>query len=95
MTPDQKMNWFLKRQLSYDGRIQLSAEDLKKPWNIYDTNWDRSLFETYIPKKDETVYLSEKIGVSYGGGSAEEYDICHPDNRALFEKAAEVFHDTI
>ncbi len=95
VTPDQKMNWFLKRQLSYDGRIQLSAEDLKKPWNIYDTNWDRSLFETYIPKKDETVYLSEKIGVSYGGGSAEEYDICHPDNRALFEKAAEVFHDTI
>lgn len=41
------------------------------------------------------MYLNEKIGVSYGGGSAEEYDICHPDNHALFEKAAKVFDDTI
>ena len=41
------------------------------------------------------MYLNEKIGVSYGGGSAEEYDICHPDNKALFEKAANVFDDTI
>lgn len=95
MVIDQKMDWFLKRQLSYDGRLTLSAEDLKKPWNTYDRDWDSSLFETYIPKSEEIVYLNEKIGVSYGGGSAEEYDICHPDNRALFDKAARVFDDSI
>lgn len=89
------MNWFLKRQLSHDGRLDLSENDLKKSWNTHDKHWDASLFETYIPKLGEVVYLNEKIGVSYGGGSAEEYEICHPDNRALFEKAARVFDDTI
>ncbi len=39
--------------------------------------------------------MSEKIGLSYGGDSAEEYDICHPDNKILFERAATVFKDPI
>lgn len=95
VVPDQKMDWFLKRQLSYDGRLTLSADDLRKPWNTYDKNWDSSLFETYIPKSGEVVYLNEKIGVSYGGGSVEEYEICHPDNHVLFDKAARVFDDSI
>lgn len=92
---DQKMAWFLKRQLSCDGRIKLNDEELTKPWRITSSkHWDTSIFD-YIPKKNETVYLSEKIGVSYGGDSAEEYDICHPDNKTLFEKAAKVFKDPI
>lgn len=92
---NEKMNWFMKRQLA-DGRRKLTAEDLKNPWKLtYKDNWDKSLFETYIPEKGEVIYLSEKIGVSYGGGSAEEYDECHPDNRELFNKAAKVFDDTI
>jgi hypothetical protein len=92
---NEKMNWFMKRQLA-DGRRKLTTEDLKDPWRLtYKDNWDKSLFETYIPKKGEVVYLSEKIGVSYGGGSAEEYDECHPDNKELFNKAAKVFDDTI
>ena len=91
----EKMNWFMKRQLS-DGRRALTKEDLVNPWKItWKDDWDKSLFETYIPKKWETIYLNEKIGVSYGGGSAEEYDECHLDNRELFNKAAKVFDDTI
>lgn len=93
---NEKMNWFLKRQLSFDGRIDLSDADLTKPWKLsHRDNWDQTLFDTYTPKKGETVYLSEKIGVSYGGSSAEEFDIAHPDNKALFEKAAKVFGDVI
>lgn len=34
VTPDEKMNWFLKRQLSFDGRIELSNADLTKPWRL-------------------------------------------------------------
>ena len=94
--PDEKMDWFLKRQLSFDGRITLAKVQVKNPWKItFDENWDRSLFTSYIPKAGEIVYLNEKIGVSYGGGSAEEYDICHPDNKAVMEKAARTFGDTI
>jgi len=94
--PDEKMRWFLMRQLSFDGRIQLDEKDLHKPWKMtYGDDWDKTLFETYVPKKDETVYLSEKIGISYGGASAEEFEIAHPDNKALFEKAAHVFDDVI
>jgi glutathione synthase/RimK-type ligase-like ATP-grasp enzyme len=94
--PDEKMDWFLKRQLSYDGRIHLSEKELTKPWKLtYGNVWDRKLFESYIPAHGEIVYLSEKIGVSYGGLSAEEYDIAHPENKKLFEKAAQVFGDVI
>ncbi len=92
---DQKMAWFLKRQLSCDGKIELSQEELIKPWKMVSHNrWDKSIFE-YMPQKGEIVYLSEKIGLSYGGDSAEEYDICHPDNKEIFEKAARVFGDPI
>lgn len=94
VTINQKMNWFLKRQLSFDGRIKLSEDDLTRPWKL-SKHWDERLFDTYIPKKGETVYLSEKIGVSYGGSSAEEFEEAHPDNKDLFEKAAKVFGDVI
>jgi len=48
---DQKMAWFLKRQLSCDGRIKLSTEELLKPWKIVShERWDKTIFE-YIPKK--------------------------------------------
>ncbi len=96
VTPDEKMNWFLKRQLSFDGRIKLTNADLIKPWKLSQKKGEeKNIIHTYIPAKWETVYLSEKIGVSYGWSSAEEFSIAHPDNKALFEKAAKVFRDVI
>jgi D-alanine-D-alanine ligase-like ATP-grasp enzyme len=93
--PDDKMNWFLRRQLSFDGRIKLTDTELKKPWKLNQGKTDTSFLASYIPKKGEVVYLSEKIGVSYGGSSAEEYDIAHPDNKKLFKEAAKIFGDVI
>lgn len=49
----------------------------------------------YVPEAGEIVNLSEKIGVNYGGSSSEDYDICHPDNRELFLKAAAVAGDPL
>lgn len=96
VVPDEKMLWFLKRQLSSDGRLQLSEKDLVKPWKLtYSDAWDRTLLSTYVPKSGEIVYLSEKIGVSYGGGSAEEFELAHPDNKKLFDDAARIFDDVI
>lgn len=48
---DQKMAWFLKRQLSCDGRIEFSNEELLKPWRIVSHDrWDKSIFD-YVPQK--------------------------------------------
>lgn len=97
------MAWFLTRQLSFDGRIKLPSSPLEKggqggfqkPWKMKkDGEWDASVFD-YVPKKDELVYLSEKIGLSYGGDAIEEFDKCHQDNKELFERAAQVFGDPI
>lgn len=94
--PDEKMDWFLKRQLSYDGRIHLDKKDLSKPWKLtHRDTWDKSLIHSYKPALGEVVYLSEKIGVSYGGDAAEEYEKAHPDNKKIFEDAARVFGDVI
>lgn len=96
VVPDEKMDWFLKRQLSYDGRIHLDQKDLSKPWKLtHRDTWDKSLFTSYTPAPHEIVYLSEKIGVSYGGDAAEEYEKAHPDNKKIFEDAAHVFGDVI
>ncbi len=48
-----------------------------------------------IIKKDEVVNLSEKVGVSYGGSSSEDFNICHPDNKELFVRAAKIVGDPI
>ncbi|HYV33276.1 MAG TPA: hypothetical protein VE973_00295, partial [Candidatus Limnocylindria bacterium] len=48
-----------------------------------------------VPKKDQTIILSEKIGINYGGSSSEDFEICHPDNKELFVKAAKVLGDPI
>ncbi len=47
---DEKMNWFLKRQLSFDGRIELTNADLVKPWKLSRNN-EQKIIQTYIPKK--------------------------------------------
>jgi len=41
---------------------------------------------TILPK-GKTIDLIEKIGVSYGGYSAEEFDICHPETKKILEAA--------
>jgi hypothetical protein len=43
----------------------------------------------------QTVLLSEKIGVNYGGSSSEDFEICHPDNKELFLRAAAVLGDPL
>ncbi len=48
-----------------------------------------------IPEKGEEVNLTEKIGVGYGGSSSEDFEICHPDNKELFVRAAKVLGDPI
>jgi len=48
-----------------------------------------------VPQKDLMINLSEKIGTSYGGSSGEDYDICHPDNKDLFVRAAKVLGDPL
>jgi D-alanine-D-alanine ligase-like ATP-grasp enzyme len=50
---------------------------------------------SYVPDAGQAVNLSEKIGVNYGGSSSEDYDICHPDNKELFLRAAEVLGDPL
>ena len=48
-----------------------------------------------VPAENQVVNLSEKIGVSYGGSSAEDFEICHPENQRLFVRAAKVLGDPI
>ncbi len=48
-----------------------------------------------IPAQGEVVNLSEKIGVNYGGSSSEDFEICRPDNKELFIKAAKIVNDPI
>ncbi len=48
-----------------------------------------------VPKEGGLVNLSEKIGVSYGGSSSEDFDICHPENKSLFVRAARAVGDPI
>lgn len=43
----------------------------------------------------ETIDLSEKIGLSYGGMSREMIDVTHPDLLKWFDKAAEAVDDPI
>ncbi len=49
----------------------------------------------YVPPKGERVSLSEKIGVNYGGSSSEDFEICHPENKELFVRAAKVLGDPL
>jgi D-alanine-D-alanine ligase-like ATP-grasp enzyme len=51
-------------------------------------------FET-VPAIGTRITLSEKIGVSYGGSSSEDYSICHPDTIELFANAGKVVGDPI
>ncbi len=48
-----------------------------------------------IPNIAKQIFLSEKVGVSYGGSSSEDYDICHRETKELFEQAARVVADPI
>ena len=43
----------------------------------------------------KVVSLSEKVGLNSGGSSSEDFDICHPDNKELFLRAAKVLGDPV
>jgi D-alanine-D-alanine ligase-like ATP-grasp enzyme len=55
----------------------------------------QNLKASSVLKTGETIYLSEKIGGNYGGSCSEDFEICHPDNKELFLRAAEVLGDPI
>jgi len=48
-----------------------------------------------VLSKGQKVMLTEKIGVNYGGSSSEDFEICHPENKKLFTKAAKSLGDPI
>jgi cyanophycin synthetase len=48
-----------------------------------------------VLSKGQKVVLTEKIGVNYGGSSSEDFEICHPENKKLFVKAAKSLGDPI
>lgn len=79
---DEAMGVFLERSVPIYGRSLT-------PMNRHATAFD------YIPEKGQTINLSEKIGVNYGGSSSEDFEICHPDNKELFIKAAKILGDPI
>lgn len=56
---------------------------------------DKHTVLDFIPKAGMAVQLTEKIGVNYGGSSSEDFEICHPENKMLFERAASVLGDPI
>jgi hypothetical protein len=91
---DDGMERFLER--SVPTRLDLRQarqvhRRLKSPINGHGTS---SVFN-YVPQQGEVINLSEKIGVNYGGSSREDFEICHPDNKELFVKAAKVLGDPI
>lgn len=49
----------------------------------------------YVPAAGQLVEISEKVGLSYGGSSSEDYSICHPDNLEMFQEGARVMGDPI
>jgi cyanophycin synthetase len=48
-----------------------------------------------VPNKGEVVDLLEKVGVSYGGHSAEVTGITHPEIKNILERAAKVVDDPV
>ncbi|OGE87527.1 MAG: hypothetical protein A3J07_04640 [Candidatus Doudnabacteria bacterium RIFCSPLOWO2_02_FULL_49_13] len=50
--------------------------------------------ETVLPA-GKTVYLSEKIGVNYGGTSFDATPYTHPETKAMLEKAGQVLNVSI
>lgn len=83
---DEGMEKFIERQIS----VKLKAKS-EKLWSLPAAN---SYFN-YIPALGEIIQLSEKIGVNYGGSSSEDFEICHPDNKELFIRAAKVLGDPV
>jgi cyanophycin synthetase len=88
-----KMAGFLVRQLISNGILKIS-DGYQSWYTSLPKKGDKDIFE-FIPSQDAIVYLSEKIGMDYGGISGDEYDICHPDTLELFEKAGHIFDDTL
>lgn len=78
---DEQMERFVARQIP------------DKP-PISDSQFPKSALDS-IPAPGSIIFLSEKIGVNYGGSSSEDFDICHPDNRELFVSAAKIVGDPI
>lgn len=89
---DSSTEAFLRRQLKEKFEIRNSNFETNSKTQIL--NSKQSPFE-YVPLLGEIISLSEKIGGNYGGSCSEDYEICHPDNKELFLRAAEVLGDPL
>ncbi len=84
---DENMERFVKQEI-FNFQFSISKE-------FPNINFQKlSVLDWPIPK-GFIVYLSEKIGVNYGGSSSEDFEICHPDNKELFVRAAKILGDPI
>ena len=107
---DDSIKRFLERQFFFNviptesrfvesGRVEESfnSQQKKDPSTSLRFGRDDSIEDVFnfIPKTGELINLSEKIGISYGGSSSEDFDICHTDNKELFVKAAKVLGDPL
>ncbi|MDR3548836.1 MAG: hypothetical protein P4M11_11325 [Candidatus Pacebacteria bacterium] len=69
----------------YFSRIQLNEKaDEELVWQGYTLD--------SVPEKGAFVYFHQKVNWSIGGTTADVTDDVHPDNRALFERAARLLH---
>ncbi len=84
---NEQMNSFVRSQIFPSG---FAAE---KPLRA--ESFQLSNISDWVIIKGKVIYLSEKIGVGYGGSSSEDYDICHGDNKDLFIQAAKVVGDPV
>jgi D-alanine-D-alanine ligase-like ATP-grasp enzyme len=66
----------------YFSKIQLNEKAAKE------LEWQRLTLES-IPEKGRFVYFHQKVNWSVGGTTADVTDDVHPDNAALFERAAQ------
>lgn len=92
IVPDKAMETFLSRQLKEKSEVRNAKSETNSKSQIQ--NFKLNPFE-YTLKAGARTSLSEKIGVNYGGSSSEDFDICHPDNKELFLRAARVLGDPI
>ncbi len=80
----------IKNKLSRKGVKEIFLDEAKT-----DFLKRQNLSLNSVLKPGKKIFLTEKIGVNYGGSSSEDYEICHKDNKDLFVSAAKIVNDPI
>ncbi len=80
----------IKNSMPHEGVADIT---LSSSTNIFLTR--QSLNPQSVPALGREIFLTEKIGVSYGGSSSEDFDVCHPDTKRIFVDAARIMGDQV